>query len=158
MLSLNKVMVTGRLTRDPETKYLPSGMAVTSIAIAVNRRFLDSKTNEWKDETTYLDVETWGKMAERLAETLTKGKPVFVEGRLKTDSWERDGQKHSKLKVVADRVSPFEVPSRGQDGGEEGGGSGAPARKPNQGSQRSGGTASDNLEFSNGGTEDDIPF
>lgn len=116
MLSLNKVMVTGRVTRDAEVRYLPSGMAVTTFSVAVNRRFLDSKTNEWREETLFLDVETWGKLAERCAEVLKKGTPVYVEGRLRSDSYEnREGQRVTKIKVVAERVSPFEVPARGTE-------------------------------------------
>lgn len=116
MLSINKVMVTGRLTRDPETRYLPSGTPVTNFSVAVNRRFLDTKTNEWKDETVFLDVEVWGKLAERCAEALKKGTPVYVEGRLRADTWEnREGQRQTRLKVVAERVSAFEVPSRASE-------------------------------------------
>ncbi|MCX7625121.1 MAG: single-stranded DNA-binding protein [Candidatus Sumerlaeaceae bacterium] len=113
MLSLNKVMVTGRVTRDAEVRFLPSGTAVTTFSVAVNRRFIDSKTNEWREETLFLDVETWGKLAERCGEVLKKGTPVYVEGRLRSDSYEnREGQRVTKIKVVAERVSPFEVPGR----------------------------------------------
>ncbi len=115
MLSINKVMLTGRLTRDPEIRYTGSGQAVMSFSIAVNRRFLDARTNEWREETLFLDCEAWGKMAERLGEVLRKGTPVYVEGRLRPDVWERsDGQKVNRIRVVAERVSPFEVPSRGE--------------------------------------------
>lgn len=167
MLSINKVMVTGRLTRDPETKYLASGTAVTSLSVAVNRRFLDNKTNEWRDETTFLDVETWGKLAERCAEQLRKGRPVYVEGRLRQDTWERDGQKQSKLRVVAERVTPFDVAGRAgenaeaSDEGESFAPSGAPrqtrAAAPQQRPQPTG-APSDGLEFGDPGVQDDIPF
>ena len=99
MLHINRVMMTGRLTRDPETKYLASGNAVTNLSMAVNRRYMD-RNNEWKEETFFLDIETFGKVAERAAETLRKGRPVYVEGRLKIDSWERDGQKQYKTRIV----------------------------------------------------------
>ncbi|MGB9693072.1 MAG: single-stranded DNA-binding protein [Candidatus Sumerlaeaceae bacterium] len=116
MLSINKVMVTGRLTRDPETRYLQSGTPVTNFSVAVNRRFLDPKTNEWRDETLFLDVEAWGKLAERCAEVLKKGIPVYVEGRLRADTWEnREGQRQTRIRAVAERVSPFDVPSRGAE-------------------------------------------
>lgn len=109
MLSLNKVMVTGRLTRDPEVRFLPSGMAVASLGIAVNRRYKDTKTDEWKDETLFLDVEAWGKLAERCGE-FKKGIPVYVEGRLRSDSYEnREGQRVTKIKVVAERVASMEA-------------------------------------------------
>ena len=164
MLQINKVLVTGRLTRDPETRYLSTGTAVTMLAIAVNRRFLD-KNNEWRDETTFLDIETWGKLAERCAETLKKGRPVFVEGRLKSDTWERDGQKQTKIRINADRVSAFDVPARGGEGADMGGGGyedSAPA--PSQQQQKSRprnaptGAPSDNLDFSDPNVQDDIPF
>lgn len=115
MLAINKVMITGRLVRDPETRFTASGQAVTNFSVAVNRRFLDSKTNEWRDETVFLDVESWGKLAERCSETLKKGRPVYVEGRLRADTWEnREGQKQTRIKVVAERVSAFDVPARGE--------------------------------------------
>lgn len=160
MLSINRVMITGRLTRDPETKYLASGMAVTSLSVAVNRRFQD-RNNEWREETTFLDIETWGKTAERCAENLRKGRPVYIEGRLKSDTWEREGQKQTKLKIVADRVSAFDVPARGESTGNEMG-----AESESAGSSRSTGSGwntgqtgapSDALDFQSN-VEDDIPF
>ncbi|MGI8907197.1 MAG: single-stranded DNA-binding protein [Candidatus Sumerlaeaceae bacterium] len=178
MLSINKVMITGRLTRDPETKYLPSGMAVTTLGVAVNRRFQD-KSGEWRDDTTFIDVEAWAKLAERCAETMKKGQPVFVEGRLKQDTWERDGQKQSKIKISADNVKSFDAGSRaqgGESGGEgeesEGGGySGGGSAKQGSGGGNRGGTQqarrgpaatgapSDNLDFDSGpAVHDDIPF
>lgn len=161
MLQINKVMVTGRLTRDPETRYLPSGTAVTMLAIAVNRRFQD-KNNEWRDETTFLDIETWGKLAERCAETLKKGRPVFVEGRLKSDTWERDGQKQTKIRINADRVSAFDVPSRGGEGVDMSNGfedsAPAPAQQRTRSKSASTGAPSDNLDFSEPNVQDDIPF
>ncbi len=172
MLNINRVMLTGRLTREPETKYLPSGMAVTNISIAVNRRFQD-KSGEWRDETSFIDVEAWGKTAERLAETARKGQPVYVEGRLKQESWERDGVKHSKIRVSADTVRPFDVPQRGQggpsgpdDGGyqsggsNDGGGYNAPQQSaPRQQQQRPASSPSERLDFDDGpSVNDDVPF
>jgi single-strand DNA-binding protein len=164
MLNINRVMMTGRLTRDPETKYLSTGNAVTNLSIAVNRRYMD-RNNEWKEETFFLDIETFGKVAERAAETLRKGRPVYVEGRLKIDSWERDGQKQTKMRVSADRVTGFDVPARGAEGGEDAGGAdsggGSPERARGTGSAKpQGGAASDNLDFGNSqsSVEDDIPF
>jgi single-strand DNA-binding protein len=156
MLSINKIMLTGRLTRDPETKFLPSGNAVTKIAMAVSRRFQD-RSGEWREEVFYMDVETYGKSAERLGETLRKGSPVYVEGRLRQESWEKDGQKMSKWIVTADRVSGFEVPTR--QGSESAGALGndnyhsAAPSEPR--AARPQGRPS-NLEFPP--AEDDIPF
>jgi single-strand DNA-binding protein len=165
MLSINRVMITGRLTRDPDTKYLPSGQAVTMLGVAVNRRFQD-KNGEWREETMFIDVETWGKLAERCAETLKKGRPVYVEGRLKQDSWEKDGVKQTKIRISAERVSAFEVPQRGDAGGgadEETGDASALSSRPQSrpaGRPQQTGAPSDNLDFSNpnANTEDDIPF
>lgn len=178
MLSINRVMITGRLTRDPETKYLPSGQALTSLGVAVNRHYQD-RNGEWREETMFLDVDTWGKVAERAAETLRKGQPVYVEGRLKQDTWERDGVKQSKIKITADMVKPFEVPSRsaagpGSDMGEvgepaegysapsgssRGGSYGSPPRpSAPAGGRGTSGSPSDNLDFSDPSVQDDIPF
>lgn len=119
-LNLNKVMVTGRLTRDPETKYLPSGTAVTTLSVAVNRRFQD-KSGEWRDETMFIDAETWNKLAERCAEGMRKGQEVYVEGRLKQETWERDGQKRSAIKIMADVAKAY-----GRDAGKPEAESGGP--------------------------------
>jgi single-strand DNA-binding protein len=168
MLSINKVMITGRLTRDPETRYLQSGTAVTTIGMAVNRRFQD-KNGEWRDETMFIDVEAWGKLAERCAESMKKGQPVFVEGRLKQDTWERDGQKRSVIRISADTVKSFDVPQRGggqsselSGGDEESGSYESSSGGSNTGggtSSRPSGAPSDALNFSGGGSvKDDIPF
>ncbi len=161
MLNINRIMLTGRVTRDPETKYLSTGNAVTSISMAVNRSYQD-KSGEWKEETFFMDIEVFGKQAERAAETLKKGRPVYVEGRLKIDTWERDGQKHSKPKIVAERVTGFDVPSRtGEPGGAGDGESGSRPQRSGGGSRPpQSGAPSDNLDFGGGGqsVEDDIPF
>jgi len=186
MLNINRVMLTGRLTREPETKYLPSGTAVTNISIAVNRPYQD-KNGQWRDETSFIDVEAWGKVAERIAETARKGQPVYVEGRLKQESWERDGVKQSKIRVSADVVKPFDVPQRGssapmgedegyqsgpsssggsygQSGDYGGGHSGAqsqarPRPQPQQHSQQNQSAPSAGLHFDdNPNVSDDVPF
>lgn len=111
MANYNKVLLMGNLTRDPELKRTSSDMAVAQISIAVNRRYKD-KTGELKEETTFVDCEAWGKTAETMAKYLSKGRPVFVEGRLKLDQWQdKEGNNRSKLKVV---IEKFEfVDSRG---------------------------------------------
>src|ERR1044072_842442 len=96
MASYNRVVLLGNLTRDPEVKYLSSGTGVTEIGLAVNRTWFDQKTNERKEETTFVDVTLWGRQAEVAGEYLAKGAPVLIEGRLKLDQWEKDGQKSSK--------------------------------------------------------------
>ncbi|HMP77257.1 MAG TPA: single-stranded DNA-binding protein [Kiritimatiellia bacterium] len=120
MASLNKVLLIGRLTRDPEKRSTPSGMAVAELGMAVNRRYKASN-GEDREETCFLNVTVWGKTAELCAEYLRKGSPLFVEGRLKLDEWEKDGQKRSKLGVVAERVQFLDSGSRGGGGGGGGG-------------------------------------
>jgi single-strand DNA-binding protein len=104
----------GNLTRDVEVKYLQSGTAVTEIGLAVNDR-RKNQNGEWVDETTFVDVTLWGRTAEVASEYLTKGSPLLVEGRLKLDKWEKDGQKHSKLRVVGEKMQL--LGSRGTGGG-----------------------------------------
>jgi len=101
-MNLNRVLLAGRLTRDPEKRTTPSGQSVTSLGLAINRKYTVS--GERKEETTYVDVVAWGRSADACAEFLRKGSPVFVEGRLKLDEWEKDGQKRSKITVVAESV------------------------------------------------------
>jgi single-strand DNA-binding protein len=103
MASYNRVILVGNLTRDIELKYTPGGTAVTDIGMAVNDR-RKSASGEWVDETTFVDVTLWGRTAEVASEYLSKGSPILVEGRLKLDTWETDGQKRSKLRVVCDRM------------------------------------------------------
>ena len=121
MANLNKVLLMGNLTRDVELRFTPSGLAIANMGLAVNRRFRDSKTNELREEVTFVDIDVWGKQAETANQYLSKGRPVFVEGRLKFDQWDdkQTGQKRSKLKVVAERIQ-FIGPApagQGQGGG-----------------------------------------
>ncbi|MFH1552299.1 MAG: single-stranded DNA-binding protein [Candidatus Omnitrophota bacterium] len=102
--SLNKVFLMGNLTRDPELRYVPSGSAVANFTVAVNRVYKDS-SGEKKEDVSFIRVVVWGKIAEVCGEYLTKGRPVLVEGRLKSRAWEgQDGQKRSALDVVATSV------------------------------------------------------
>jgi len=103
MASFNRVILVGNLTRDPEVRYTPSGTAVCDIGIAVNER-RKSSTGEWVEEGVYVDVTLWGRTAEVAGEYLTKGSPVLIEGRLRLDTWEKEGEKRSKLRVVAERM------------------------------------------------------
>ena len=105
MASFNRVVLVGNLTRDVDLRNTPSGTAVTDVGLAVNDRV--KRNNEWVDETTFVDVTLWGRQAEIAAEYLSKGSPVLFEGRLKLDSWEQEGQKRSKLRVVAEKMQMF---------------------------------------------------
>ena len=105
MASYNKVLLMGNLTRDPEVRYTPKGTAIANLGLAINRNWT-TDTGEQREEVTFVDIEVWGRQAETAAQYLSKGRPVFVEGRLRLDSWEdkESGQKKNKLKVVAERV------------------------------------------------------
>jgi len=102
MVAFNRVILAGNLVRDPETRFLPSGLAVTSFGLAVNHRY--KSNNEVKEEVSFFDVVVFGKMGENCAEYLSKGRPVLVEGRLRQRRWEADGVKRSKIEIVADNV------------------------------------------------------
>jgi single-strand DNA-binding protein len=114
MVSFNRVIVAGNLVRDPETRFLPSGTAVTSFSLAVNRRYKSKTTNEVKEEVSFFDIVVFGKTGENCAEYLSKGRPVLVEGRLRQRSWETDGQKRSKVEILADIVQFLGSSPRGQ--------------------------------------------
>jgi single-strand DNA-binding protein len=112
------------VTRDIEVKYLQSGTAVTEMGLAVNDRRKNQQTGEWIDETTFVDVTLWGRTAEIAGEYLSKGSPVFIEGRLKLDTWEKDGKKNYKLHVVGERLQL--IGGRQGDGGGGRGAAGQP--------------------------------
>ena len=104
MASLNKVLLIGNLTKDTELRYTPSGVAVANLRLAVNRRYKD-KTGEWKEDTCFITVTAWDKQAEVCNQYLQKGRPIFVEGRLQSRSWEgNDGQKRTTIDVRAERI------------------------------------------------------
>lgn len=105
MANVNKVILIGNVTRDPELKYTPKGTAVTDIGLAINRYYtLDS--GEKKEETTFVDITFWGRQAEIASEYLKKGSPAYVEGRLQMDTWEdkQSGQKRSRLRIIAENL------------------------------------------------------
>lgn len=104
MASFNRVILVGNLTRDVELRYVPSGMAVCELGLAVNDRRKNAQ-GEWVDDPVFVDVTLWGRTAEVASEYLSKGSPVLIEGRLKYDQWEgNDGQKRSKLRVVGEKM------------------------------------------------------
>jgi len=114
MASYNRVVLVGNLTRDPELRYISSGTAVTEIGLAVNDR-RKNQSGEWVDETQFIDITLWARTAEVASQYLSKGSSVLIEGRLKLDRWEKDGQKHSKLRVVGEKFEFLD--KRGQGGG-----------------------------------------
>ena len=103
MSSMNKVLLMGNITRDPETRQLPSGTSVTEMRLAISENY-KSRSGEQVESVCYVDVVAWDRQAETCAQFLSKGSPIMVEGRLQLDEWEKDGQKRSKLRVRASRV------------------------------------------------------
>lgn len=110
-MSINKVVVTGNLTRDPELRQTAGGMPILALGVAVNDRRKDPQTGEWRDFPNYIDCTMFGARAEAVAKYLAKGSKVAVEGKLRWSQWERDGEKRSKVEVVVDEI---EFMSRGQ--------------------------------------------
>ena len=149
MASFNRVILVGNITRDIDLKYTPGGTAVTELGLAVNDR-RKNQNGEWIEETTYVDVTLWGRTAEVASEYLSKGAPVLIEGRLKLDTWETEGQKRSKLRVVGERMQML-----GQRSGGGGSRGAAPSQyEDSQYSQPSAGkTQTVPVD-----AEDDIPF
>src|SRR5580692_271355 len=149
MASFNRVILLGNVTRDPELRYIASGSAVTEIGMAMNDR-RKGPNGDWIEEVTFVDVTLWSRTAEIASEYLSKGSPVLIEGRLKLDTWEKDGKKNSKLRVVGERMQLL----GGKSGG--GGGGGAP------GGRRGGSQAADDFgqpaAAEAGPPDDDIPF
>ena len=129
MASFNKVILVGNLTRDPELRYTPKGMAIAKIGVAVNRVWRN-EAGETKEEVTFVDVDVFGRTAENVGQYMRKGRPILIEGRLRLDQWDdkQTGQKRSKLGVVAETVQFLGSPTGGGNAGGEGGE--APRRAP----------------------------
>ena len=158
--SLNRVILVGNMTRDPELRHTPSGLAVTEITLAVNDS-RKTQTGEWVEDTSFIDVTLWGRQAEIVCEYKRKGSPLLVEGRLKQDTWEQDGQKRSKIKVIAERMILMSSgPNKGGRGNYEDDGADY-SRSGNRSSSASGGgySAPQTQDYydtpANG---DDVPF
>src|SRR5438132_6355034 len=119
--SFNQVTLMGNLTRDPELRTTPNGQSVCSFSLALNRSYKGSD-GEWKEMTDFIDIVAWGPLGERVAQYLSKGRPALVSGRLQSRSWEQDGQKRSKVEVVAQDVTFLGGPGEGGGGGNRAGG------------------------------------
>lgn len=113
MSNINRVIISGRLTRDPEVRATAGGTTVMGLGVAVNDRRRNQQSGQWEDYTNYIDCTMFGTRAESLSHILTKGMLVCIEGRLRWSQWERDGQKRSKIEVIVDEI---EMPSRPQGG------------------------------------------
>jgi single-strand DNA-binding protein len=117
--NFNKVLLMGNLTREPEIKYTPKGTAICQLGMAINRYWKDENGQD-KEEVTFVEVEVWGKQAEAASKYLSKGRPVFIEGRLKLDQWDdkESGQKRSRLKVVCERIQFIGAPKNVEFSGD----------------------------------------
>lgn len=156
MANVNKVILIGNLTRDPEVRYTPKGSAVAELGLAVNR-YYTTEGGEKREETTFVDVTLWGRQAELAQQYLNKGRPVYIEGRLQMDTWQdkNTGQQRSKLKVVGDTMQFL----GGRNDGGGGGGGAPPQQRPQQQPQQSAPAPANNdgAQFDTG-EDDEIPF
>jgi len=149
MADINHVVLIGRLTRNAELKYTANGQAVCKFSIAVNRRRKNG--DQWEDEANYFDVVLWGRQGEAINQFLEKGKSVGIEGELRQDRWQQDGQNRSKVEIVANNVQLLGS-SQGAGSGQGSGSSG-----PDQGFSQ-GGRREQQAPASDDGFADDIPF
>ena len=154
--SLNQVFLMGNLTRDPELRQTPGGQNVCSFSLALNRSYKDA-SGEWQEATDYIDITAWGPLGERVSQYLSKGRRCLVQGRLQSRSWEQDGQKRSKVEVLASDVTFLDSRGGGDSEGFGGnGGASAPAGKPTPSKKK------DDVVIEDIGDEpinlDDIPF
>jgi single-strand DNA-binding protein len=159
MASFNKVILMGNLTRDPELRVTANGNSICKLGLATSRVY-STKDGERREETTFVDVDAFGKQAEVISKYMRKGRPIMVEGRLKLDQWEsNDGQKRNKLSVVLENfqfLGGRDDNEGGQSGGQSGGGyedSSPPARSASTPT-----AAADNFSNDNDTLDDDVPF
>ena len=144
MANINRVVLVGNLTKDPELRHTPSGVALCKLRVAVNTRQKDPSTGQWGDKPNYFDVTVWGNQAESCSQFLSKGRPIAVDGRLDWREWDaQDGTKRQAVEIIADSVQFL--------GGREDTGGGQPQFVPS-------GAQADTADFGTGGVDDDIPF
>ncbi|CAB4711710.1 MAG: single-stranded DNA-binding protein [Actinobacteria bacterium] len=155
MANINRVVLVGNLTRDPELRHTPGGTAVCSLRLAVNTRRKDGASGEWTEKPNYFDVTVWGNQGENCAQYLAKGRPVAIDGRLEWREWEaQDGTKRQAVEIIADTVQFLggrdggDAPSGGFGGGSGGGG--------NQFIPQ--GSGAQDADFPGAPADDDIPF
>jgi single-strand DNA-binding protein len=154
MANLNKVMLIGNLTRDPELRYTPSGKAVTDVSIAINRVWVNDQGQKQED-TTFVDVTLWGRQAELAQQYLTKGRGIYIEGRLQMDTWDdkETGKKRSRLKVVGENMQFLPDGGRGPAGASPQRSGGAPPSQASEPPRGASAAPADDYQ-----EEDDIPF
>lgn len=156
MASFNKVILIGNLTRDPELRVTANGNSICKLGLAVNRTYL-TKDGERREETTFIDIDSFGKQAEVISKYMRKGRPLMVEGRLKLDQWESDGQKRSKLGVV---LESFQFLGGRDDANSDSGGGYEKSSPPARSAPANQGAENPKANFSNDEDtlDDDVPF
>lgn len=159
MANFNRVLLLGNLTRDPELRVTPKGTSVCQFGMAVNRVYRASEGGEQQEETTFVDLEAWGKQAEIISKYVSKGNPLFVEGRLRFDSWEsKEGEKRNKLKVVVENMQLLGGRG-GEGGGQSGSGNYTPSERSSSApSSSSSSSPSSSKPASSDDIEEDVPF
>lgn len=159
--SFNQVILMGNLTRDPELRQTPNGQNVCSFSLALNRSYKGSN-GEWQEATDFVNIVAWGPLGERVAQYLTKGRPCLVNGRLQSSSWEQDGQKRSKLEVIAQDVTFLGGGGGSNDGGGRSDGGGDSIDEVDQAPKTSKSAKKNDVVIEDIGDEpinlDDIPF
>lgn len=166
MPSFNKVILMGNFTRDPELRFLPNNTAVCDMGLAVNDRFQNKATGQWEDRPNFVDCTAFGRTAENISKFFAKGRPIFIEGKLRFEQWEdrQSGQKRSKLKVVVDTWQFVDSKDSAGAGGPQGGGgqpSGGYGNRQQADNSDGGGDSWDNGGGGGGHEavdEEDIPF
>ncbi len=157
--SFNQVILMGNLTRDPDLRQIPSGQSVCSFSLALNRSY-KGQDGEWVEATDFVDVVAWGPLGERVAQYVTKGRPVLVSGRLQSRQWEQDGQKRNKLEVIASDVT-F-LGGRGEGNGDNNAGDGGSSSSSSESAPKAKKKADKDVVIEDIGDEpinlDDIPF
>jgi single-strand DNA-binding protein len=153
MADINHVVLVGRLTRNAELKYTNSGAAVSKFSIAINQR--RKKDDQWVDESHFFDIVFWGKGAEAINQYLVKGKQVGIEGQLRQDRWEQDGQSRSRVEIFATNVMLL---GGGQGGGGQAGGPGSRSGGQSSEPRGGGGDFPEGQSSPDGSFHDDIPF
>lgn len=146
---INKVILIGNLGQDPDTRYMPSGAAVTNISVATSKRWKDKATGEQKEATEWHKVAGFGKLAEIMAEYLRKGSKVYIEGSLRTRKWEKDGQNHYTTEIICDEMKMLDSRGSGQSAG---------STRPQSGSHTPPPAGSPDKQYTDTDFDDDIPF
>ena len=159
-MSINRVILTGNLTRDPEIRRTQTGMAILSFGIAVNDRRKNSQTGEWEDYPNFIDCTMFGSRAEAVSNYISKGSKVALEGKLRYSTWERDGQKRSKIEVIVDEIdfmsSRNQGGYQGGQGGYQGGQGGC--QGGNAGGYQPAPAPAPAIDTTSSVYDDDIPF